>query len=181
MQSRYFIETLETLINSCFLHKSGIKRKLSSQFCCHSNYSVINCNWWNALWLKVYSGVMKRCSIKSIKWKWNWGEDGNLGARNYKSLFRQCQISSRLIMLNQLKHGYILMECCSITVSKQVCWKLQVWRNDKCNWAEEYIAGCQMCYISDYEPVVDLVPPISSGIGEKRTHTQFVDDYDLFL
>jgi len=54
------------------------------------------------------------------------------------------------------------------------------WRDDTCNWAEEYITGCRNRYLETYEPMVHLLPK-SSGLGTKRKHTEFVDDYELFL
>ena len=54
------------------------------------------------------------------------------------------------------------------------------WRDDTRNWAEEYITACRNRYLNTYELMVHLLPA-SSVLGEKRKHTEFVDDYELFL
>ena len=54
------------------------------------------------------------------------------------------------------------------------------WREDNHNWAEEYISNCRTRYLDSYETLTHLIP-FSSGIGEKRKHDRFVNDFDLFL
>ena len=54
------------------------------------------------------------------------------------------------------------------------------WREDNRNWAEDYISNCHIHYLDYYETLTHLIP-FSSGIGEKRKHDRFVNDFDLFL